>query len=241
MPEALSTGPPPYRHDFPRRRGITTGWAWPPKDYGRWGDLIEAWARHLCRPLRHGAGPRPGRGKCGTSPTASTGAARSRNSAGCTTSPTPRSDGSIPEARVGGPHVCGPTSPEAATFLRAFLDHCARGRNHATGRTGTKLDFIAFHAKGRPRVVDGHVRMGLAAPARRDRSRSRHRPRVPRARRRAGHPRRIRPGGLRRLLGRDPSGERLSRRSALRRERRRGDRAHDGTCRARRHRPSRAR
>jgi xylan 1,4-beta-xylosidase len=46
MPEALTTGPPPYRHDFPRT-GITTGWAWPPRDYGRWGDRIEAWAARL--------------------------------------------------------------------------------------------------------------------------------------------------------------------------------------------------
>ena len=29
MPEALSVGPPPYRHDFPRG-AITTGWAYPP-------------------------------------------------------------------------------------------------------------------------------------------------------------------------------------------------------------------
>ncbi|MBV8567530.1 MAG: beta-xylosidase, partial [Methylobacteriaceae bacterium] len=46
MPEALSIGPPPYRHDFPRT-GITTGWAYPPKDYGRWAALIEAWAGHM--------------------------------------------------------------------------------------------------------------------------------------------------------------------------------------------------
>jgi xylan 1,4-beta-xylosidase len=68
----------------------------------------------------------------------------------------------IPEARVGGPHVCGPTSPAAAAFLRAFLEHSVRGRNHATGKVGTRLDFIGFHAKGRPELVDGHVRMGLS-------------------------------------------------------------------------------
>jgi xylan 1,4-beta-xylosidase len=26
---------------------ITTGWASPPKDLKKWGDLIRAWARHL--------------------------------------------------------------------------------------------------------------------------------------------------------------------------------------------------
>jgi xylan 1,4-beta-xylosidase len=39
-------------------------------------------------------------------------------------------------------------------YLRAFLSHCLRA--------GTPLDFLAFHAKGRPRHVDGHVRMGIA-------------------------------------------------------------------------------
>lgn len=34
-------------------------------------------------------------------------------------------------------------------------------RNHATGAKGTPLDFVAFHAKGSPTVVDGHVRMGI--------------------------------------------------------------------------------
>jgi xylan 1,4-beta-xylosidase len=39
-------------------------------------------------------------------------------------------------------------------FLRAFLDHCLE--------RGTPLDFIAFHAKGRPRYVENHVQMGIA-------------------------------------------------------------------------------
>jgi xylan 1,4-beta-xylosidase len=42
------------------------------------------------------------------------------------------------------------------------LEHCLRGHNEATGKTGTPLDFVAFHAKGRPTFVDGHVHMGIA-------------------------------------------------------------------------------
>jgi xylan 1,4-beta-xylosidase len=38
-----------------------------------------------------------------------------------------------------------------------------RGTNYATGETGTPTDFIAFHAKGAPEFVDGHIRMGIAA------------------------------------------------------------------------------
>jgi hypothetical protein len=43
-----------------------------------------------------------------------------------------------------------------------FLQHVVRGKNYATGQTGTPTDFLAFHAKGRPEFVDGHVRMGIA-------------------------------------------------------------------------------
>ncbi len=32
-----------------------------------------------------------------------------------------------------------------------------------TGRVGSPLDFVAFHAKGNPRYADGHVRMGISA------------------------------------------------------------------------------
>ncbi|HUO98864.1 MAG TPA: hypothetical protein VMU01_09355, partial [Rhizomicrobium sp.] len=46
MPEALTTGPAPYRHDFPKG-SIFTGWSWPPKDYAKWGELVFQFAKHL--------------------------------------------------------------------------------------------------------------------------------------------------------------------------------------------------
>src|SRR5262249_14239103 len=39
---------------------------------------------------------------------------------------------------------------------------CVRGTNHATGQKGTPIDFVSFHAKGSPRLVNGHVQMGIA-------------------------------------------------------------------------------
>ena len=68
----------------------------------------------------------------------------------------------LPTARVGGPHTTGPNGPRAQQLLRDFLEHCLRGTNYATGKIGSPLDFVAFHAKGAPRVVDGHVRMGIS-------------------------------------------------------------------------------
>jgi xylan 1,4-beta-xylosidase len=35
------------------------------------------------------------------------------------------------------------------------------GTNHATGKTGSPLDFVGFHAKGSPKVVNGVVQMGM--------------------------------------------------------------------------------
>jgi xylan 1,4-beta-xylosidase len=47
--------------------------------------------------------------------------------------------------------------------MQDFLEHILRGRNYASGETGTPMNFVSFHAKGAPSFVDGHVRMGLAA------------------------------------------------------------------------------
>ena len=65
-------------------------------------------------------------------------------------------------ARVGGPHSTGPGSERASKFLRDFLEHIVRGKNYATGKTGSPIDYIGFHAKGSPRVVEGHVQMGIS-------------------------------------------------------------------------------
>ena len=64
----------------------------------------------------------------------------------------------LPTARVGGPDAAG----GGGQWLRNFLEHCLHGTNYATGKIGTPLDFVAFHAKGAPTYVDGHVRMGIA-------------------------------------------------------------------------------
>jgi len=47
-------------------------------------------------------------------------------------------------------------------FTRQFLEHCLNGTNFATGKVGTPIDFISFHAKGAPIYTNDHVRMGIA-------------------------------------------------------------------------------
>jgi xylan 1,4-beta-xylosidase len=67
----------------------------------------------------------------------------------------------LPNAIVGGPATTGPGSDRSSGFLNDFLKHCLNDKSAANGKP-IPLDFVSFHPKGRPTVVDGHVRMGLA-------------------------------------------------------------------------------
>ena len=49
MPQALSVKPEPYQHEW--RPGLPyndvyTGWAYPPKDYAKWAELVYQWVKH---------------------------------------------------------------------------------------------------------------------------------------------------------------------------------------------------
>jgi xylan 1,4-beta-xylosidase len=162
-PEALSDDPGPYRHNFSPAdpyTTITTGWASPPNDLGKWGNLVEAWAKHLVE--------RYGRAQVSEWPWEVWNEPDGHYWTGTIAEFCAMYDVTaaaikrvLPEARVGGPHTCGPAdNPTAEAFLRAFLTHATRGTNAATGKVGSVLDFVAFHAKGRPVVHDGRVRMG---------------------------------------------------------------------------------
>jgi xylan 1,4-beta-xylosidase len=68
----------------------------------------------------------------------------------------------LPTARIGGPHMTGPNGARTQQLLRAFIDHCLHGVNYATGKVGSPLDYVGFHAKGAPQVTPaGFVRMNL--------------------------------------------------------------------------------
>jgi xylan 1,4-beta-xylosidase len=164
MPEALSVKPHPYRHDWSIDKPygtIYTGWAHPPRDYGKWAELVHQWVRHSVE--KYGRAEveswywelwnEPDIGYWQGTPE------EFFKLYDYTADAVKRA---LPTARIGGPHVTGPLGPRTQQFLRNFLEHCLRGTNHATGRTGTPVEFIAFHAKGAPRVVDGHVRMAIS-------------------------------------------------------------------------------
>lgn len=157
MPEALSTQPQPYQHDWrPGSGSLRTGWAFPPKDYAKWEELIFQWVRHSVE--RYGADE------------VATWYFQTWNEAnlpqyywgGTQDEFFALHDAAVrgvrralPTARVGGPDNAG----AGAKFMSAFMAHVKAAR--------TPTDFLAFHAKGNPSFIangagGGHVRMGLA-------------------------------------------------------------------------------
>ena len=159
MPKDLSVRPEPYQHQWKpgaKYEDIYTGWAFPPKEYGRWEELVFQWTKHCLE--RYGRSeveswywevwnePNIGywRGTPREFQTLHDYAIDAVRRA-------------LSSAKVGGPDTAG-----GGPFLKEFLDHCLHGTNLATGRKGTPLDFVSFHAKGAPTFIDGHVRMGIA-------------------------------------------------------------------------------
>ncbi len=162
MPEAMSSAKPgtPYQHSW--RPGfaydlIATGWTAPPKDYAKWGELAYQWTKHNIE--RYGREEvRKWYIEVWNEPNSRfywSGTLEEFNKmhdyaiAGIRRA--------LPDAFVGGPEVAGP----GGDFMDGFLKHVVSGTNYATGATGTPTDFLSFHAKGAPRFVDGHVRMGI--------------------------------------------------------------------------------
>ena len=159
MPEALSTHPEPYQHHWKpgvNYSAIETGWAYPPKDYNKWRELVYQWVKHCI--ARYGKAeveswywevwnePNGAYWK-GTVPEfyklydyAADGVKKA-----------------LPTARIGGANVTG----GAGKWEAAFIKHCLTDTNYATGKMGSPLDLVLFHAKGSPRVVNGTVVMNI--------------------------------------------------------------------------------
>jgi xylan 1,4-beta-xylosidase len=164
MPRDLSVKPEPYQHHWtPHARydEIYTGWAYPPKDYAKWAELVFQWTKHCLE--KYGRSEveswywevwnEPNIGYWRGTP------AEFRELHDYAIDAVRRA---LPTARVGGPDCAG----SGGKFMRDFLEHCLRGTNYATGKVGTPLDFISFHAKGAPVYTNEHVRMGIAAQLR---------------------------------------------------------------------------
>jgi xylan 1,4-beta-xylosidase len=162
MPQALSTHPEPYRHNFPHDRvgDIYTGWAYPPKDYQKWSELVFQFVHHL-RSRYGDAEVKTWLWEVWNEPDIGYWKATPEEYFKLYDFTVEAVLRALPEARIGGPDSTGPANSKAADFLRAFLEHCARQKNHATGKVGSRLDFISFHPKGSPKWQLDHVQMGI--------------------------------------------------------------------------------
>ncbi|WP_440967453.1 GH39 family glycosyl hydrolase [Massilia sp. GER05] len=162
MPEALSQRPQPYRHHWkpgPPYPALFTGWATPPNDYAKWSELVYQWVKHSV--ARYGQKEvESWYWEVWNEPDLSylVAADSKREYFKMYDYAADAVKRALPTARIGGPHTAG-----AGRFMDDFLEHCLHETNYATGKTGTPLDFVAFHAKGAPKVVDGIVRMGMDA------------------------------------------------------------------------------
>lgn len=163
MPEALSTHPQPYKHDWkpgePYSK-IFTGWAYPPKDYDKWRNLVYEWVKHSVE--RYGQKEveswywevwnEPNGYWKGTREEflklydyAADGLKKA-----------------LPTARIGGCNIAGTSSKGAMEWMHAFIKHCLYETNFATGKKGSPLEALLFHAKGNPSLKDGVVWMNMS-------------------------------------------------------------------------------
>lgn len=164
MPEALSSKPEPYKHSWKpgaSYKDVFTGWSYPPNNYNKWRELIYQWVKHCTE--RYGRKeveswywevwnePNIGYWQgtveeyCKLYDYAADGLRKA-----------------LPTAKIGGCDITGGGSK----FLATFLKHCLSDTNYATGKIGSPLDLVLFHAKGQPRVVNGKVVMNVGTQMR---------------------------------------------------------------------------
>lgn len=163
MPEALSVKPVPYRHYWKPGApysAIFTGWAYPPKDYDKWRELVYQWVKHCVlryskkeveswywevwnEPNGYWKGTREEFFKLYDY--AADGLKRA-----------------LPTARIGGPNIAGTSGEGATQWMHTFIRHCLYEKNFATGKTGSPLEALLFHAKGNPTIKDGIVWMNMS-------------------------------------------------------------------------------
>ena len=164
MPEALSTHPQNYPHNPPvnQRADAAAGQAYPPKDYVKWGNLSYEWTKH-CIEKYGKVEVKKWYWEVWNEPNIMYWHGSHEDYFKLYDYAIDGVRRALPDAKVGGPETAG---GPGGKFLQEFLQHCAHGTNYVTGKIGSPLDFISFHAKGSPAFTNGHVRMGMAAQLR---------------------------------------------------------------------------
>jgi xylan 1,4-beta-xylosidase len=170
MPKALSVRPEPYEHSWAPARGgnLWTGWTTPPKDYDKWRELNFQWAKHCVEKygmeeVKHWYWEVWNEPNIGYFSAATPGGNKVEDYCKLWDYAADGIRKAIPDAIIGGAETAG----DGGRFQRDFIEHCINGTNHATGKKGSPLGLVSFHAKGNMGNSQqfrqrGYVRMGIA-------------------------------------------------------------------------------
>lgn len=164
MPEALAADVPghtqPYQVRYPAStiNGRSNN---PPKDFAKWGELCRVVTQHLVQ--RYGKeNVRQWYFEVWNEPDIDYWHATEQDYLKLYDYAVEGVRSALPDALVGGPATTGPRSDKAYAYLKVFLEHIRSGKSASTGQS-VPLDFISFHAKGRPVIDGGHVTMGISS------------------------------------------------------------------------------
>ena len=158
MPKALSTHPEKYPTHFDPEKRIAgdEGVAYPPKDYNKWRELARTWVAHCI--TRYGKDEvNSWYWEVWNEPNISYWRGTPEEYFKLYDYAVDGIRAALPTAKVGGPETAADSR-----FTTKFLNHIAHDKSFATGST-IPFDFISFHAKGDPKFLDNHVRMGIGA------------------------------------------------------------------------------
>lgn len=160
MPKDLSAKPEPYEHNWSKGGNLWTGWTYPPKDYNKWRELVYQWTKHCIE--RYGKQEvESWRWEVWNEPDIPYWSGTFEEYCKMYDYAADGLKKACPECIIGGPHTTSPRSEKAYSYLTRFIEHCLRGKNHATGKTGSPLQYIGFHAKGSPDLKNGHIQMNM--------------------------------------------------------------------------------
>jgi len=168
MPEALSSNPQSKSFQvLPTKDTVWhyMGWSYPPKDYTKWAALVYEWVSHCVK--RYGKKEvESWYWELWNEPDISYWKGTMDEYIKLYDYTADAAKRALPTIKVGGPETTNPSSQSAGNFLKTFLEHVVNGKNYATGKKGSPLDFITFHAKGQPRVINDTVWMNVGVQLR---------------------------------------------------------------------------
>ena len=168
MPEALSINPQSdssYTDPTRVKQKHYTGWNYPPKSYEKFAELVYQWVKHSVE--RYGKKEvESWYWELWNEPDISYWKGTMEEYIKLYDYTADAAKRALHTIRIGGPETTNPGSEKAGNFLKTFLEHVVNGKNYVTGKKGSPLDFITFHAKGQPRVINDTVWMNVGVQLR---------------------------------------------------------------------------